>query len=85
MAPQFLALPRLSRSGAFDDLPCSFSRANSGASCSRSRMYIATARSTAERRNGIRQPHCLKPASPSDSRVMRTTISATKNPTVAVV
>ena len=83
--PQFLPLPRLSLSGRFEDFPWSFNRVNSGDSWRRSRMYIASASRTADRRNGTRHPHDLKAASPSERRMIRITTSDKRNPTVAVV
>ena len=78
-------LPKLSRHGELLDLPWSLSRAKSGVSWSRSRMYSARTTRIADRRNGIRQPNAAKSSACIDVRVTKTTIRASRSPSVAVV
>jgi len=70
--------------GALEAFPSALIRLKMGDSWSWSRMYTEMARSTADRRNGTRQPQVSKLA-PVALRVRRMTNSDMNTPTVAVV
>ena len=72
-------------SGAFELLPSSFIFWNTGDSLRRRRIQTETPSSSTDTRNGTRQPHLAKSASPMMVRVNRITSSDRNRPIVAVV
>ena len=78
-------LARVSRTGAFDAVPLFFIVTNSGDSCSLSRSWTEKTTSTADSRNGTRQPHVANASSPSSVRQATTTRIESRKPAVAVV
>ncbi len=81
---RFFQLPKLSRSGANDALPCALIDAKSGDSFSVRRIQSEMITRTIESRNGTRQPQALKSASLIILFTARITPSETKRPSVAV-
>ena len=74
---------KASRNGALERLPSSFSAVKAGLSASLVRSQIEIASSTADSRNGTRQPQAANASSPSRVRVRRITPSAAISPKAA--
>lgn len=81
----FCQLAKASVRGALELFPSSFIFWKIGDSLRRSRIQTETPSRSTETRNGIRQPHAAKSASPVAVRVNRITSSDRNRPSVAVV
>ena len=77
---KFFLLPNASLSGAVARSPSSRIRQNSGLSASLARIHTEIASSTAEARNGMRQPQVANASSPTEVRVATITSSAASSP-----
>src|SRR6266567_4970087 len=82
---KFAQLPKLSFSGAADDLPLALIEAKSGDSFNLRRMYIDIPTRMIDSRNGTRQPHELNCAGVTIFLTARITPSEMNRPAVAVI
>src|SRR5258708_33494254 len=81
---RFFQLPKLSRNGAIDDLPCALIDAKSGDSFRVRRIQSEIATRTIEIKNGRRQTHALKSAWHVTFLTPRITPRDAKSPSAAV-
>ena len=81
----FFHCPNASDSGAFEWVPSSFIFVKAGLSFICRRIQTEMTRSTADSRNGMRQPQLLKSASDIEPRTPTMITSDSSSPSVAVV